>query len=351
MVEANNNTESAHQNLLQNKPLGDSSNRDPKGLQENDDKIASIIESMKKLSIAINGRDTEVVCDSGSECPIISYDIAKELGRASVKTHKNNLTYIMVEANNNTESAHQNLLQNKPLGDSSNRDPKGLQENDDKIASIIESMKKLSIAINGRDTEVVCDSGSECPIISYDIAKELGLEMDKSLLNITDRAVSDIVEQVSGKKIWISLRQLLEIVKPVIKQNIINLIANQGISRRIPCKTKRKCKARKKLIFNDTTSESSSSSESGSDSESDSRTGLNSRICKNKKKSKFSKGKFKKIGKVNKVTVDSSSDTDTGSESDSKNDLSATEIMEIINNAIKAVKIKLKESSPESGSE
>ncbi|RHZ85039.1 hypothetical protein Glove_73g25 [Diversispora epigaea] len=145
----------------------------------------------------------------------------------------------MVEANNNTESAHQNLLQNKPLGDSSNRDPKGLQENDDKIASIIESMKKLSIAIN------------ECPIISYDIAKELGLEMDKSLSNITDRAVSDIVEQVS---------------------------ANQGISRRIPCKTKRKCKARKKLIFNDTTSESSSSSESGSDSESDSRTGLNSRI-------------------------------------------------------------------------
>ncbi|CAG8579988.1 1171_t:CDS:2 [Diversispora eburnea] len=42
----------------------------------------------------------------------------------------------MVEANNNTESAHQNL-----------------QENDDETASIIESMKKLSIAINGRDTE------------------------------------------------------------------------------------------------------------------------------------------------------------------------------------------------------
>ncbi|CAG8606454.1 8984_t:CDS:2 [Diversispora eburnea] len=44
----------------------------------------------------------------------------------------------MVKANNNIESVYQNLLQS--------HDPKGLQENTDKIVSLIESMKKLSIA-------------------------------------------------------------------------------------------------------------------------------------------------------------------------------------------------------------
>ena len=152
----------------------------------------------------------------------------------------------MTEANSNIGPAHQNL-----------------QENDNKIASLIESVKKLSILINGKDTEVVCDSGSECPIITYDIAKKLGLEINKSLPEITDKVVSDIVKQVSGKKIWISLRQ-----------EIINSIVNQGISQHqhIPCIAKRK-----KPIFstpgtcsaNDTaSSSSSSSSESGSDSES-----------------------------------------------------------------------------------
>jgi hypothetical protein len=63
--------------------------------------------------------------------------------------------------------------------------------------------------------------GSECPIITYEIAKKLGLEINKSLPNTTDKAVSDIVNQVVGKKIWISLRQLLEIVKPEIRQDIM----------------------------------------------------------------------------------------------------------------------------------
>ncbi|CAG8767715.1 18522_t:CDS:2, partial [Acaulospora morrowiae] len=48
-----------------------------------------------------------------------------------------------------------------------------LQENDNITVSLIESVKKLSILINGKDTEVVCDSGSECPIITYEIAKKL----------------------------------------------------------------------------------------------------------------------------------------------------------------------------------
>ncbi|CAG8612396.1 10577_t:CDS:1, partial [Diversispora eburnea] len=60
----------------------------------------------------------------------------------------------MVEANNNTELIHRKLLQNKPLADTSNHDPLGLQEDGDKITSLIESMKKISISVNGRDTEV-----------------------------------------------------------------------------------------------------------------------------------------------------------------------------------------------------
>ncbi|CAG8664453.1 28278_t:CDS:2 [Dentiscutata erythropus] len=41
------------------------------------------------------------------------------------------------------------------------------------------------------------DSCSECPIITYEIVKKLGFEKDKSLPNITDKVVSDIVKQVS----------------------------------------------------------------------------------------------------------------------------------------------------------
>ncbi|CAG8559190.1 2508_t:CDS:2 [Dentiscutata erythropus] len=41
----------------------------------------------------------------------------------------------------------------------------------------------------------VIDSCSECPIITYEIAKKLGFEKDKSLPNITNKVVSDIVKQ------------------------------------------------------------------------------------------------------------------------------------------------------------
>ncbi|CAG8828781.1 3167_t:CDS:1 [Gigaspora margarita] len=111
----------------------------------------------------------------------------------------------MTEADSNIGPAHQNL-----------------QKNDNKIILLIESMKKLSISANGRDTEVVCDSGSKSPII--EIAKKLGLEKDKSSPNneasakayIINNTISDIVKQVSNKKIWISLHQLLAIMKPKI---------------------------------------------------------------------------------------------------------------------------------------
>src|SRR6266542_698640 len=87
--------------------------------------------------------------------------------------------------------------------------------------------------------------------------------------NNTSKLVPKIVKQISHGKISISLRQLLEIVKPEIGLKIIYLIANPDISQRnrTPCKAKIK-----KLIFNDTASETSSSSSSsisssGSDSE------------------------------------------------------------------------------------
>ncbi|CAG8722016.1 16390_t:CDS:2, partial [Dentiscutata heterogama] len=83
----------------------------------------------------------------------------------------------------------------------------------------------------------VINSYSECPIITYEIVKKLGLEKDKSSHNIIDKAVSHIIKQ----------------------QDIINSIMNSDISWQ--CKAKRK-----KTIFNDTASESSSESESGSKS-------------------------------------------------------------------------------------
>jgi len=141
---------------------------------------------------------------------------------------------------------------------------------DNLVKESTKNFKRCLIDVNDEVVEGIVDSGSECPIITYEIAKKLGFVKDKSLPNITDKAVSDIVKQVSGKKIRISLHQLLEIVKPKVRQELINSIANLDIPQRnhTPCKAKRKCKARKKLIFNYTASESSSSSESGSDSES-----------------------------------------------------------------------------------
>ena len=89
------------------------------------------------------------------------------------------------------------------------------------------------------------------------LRKKLGLKINKSLPNITDKVISGIVKQVAGKKIWISLRRLLEIVKPEVQQDIINAIANPDIA-------KQRCKiARKKIIRSD--SSSSSSTESGSE--------------------------------------------------------------------------------------
>ncbi|RHZ80678.1 hypothetical protein Glove_132g30 [Diversispora epigaea] len=81
-----------------------------------------------------------------------------------------------------------------------------------------------------------------------------------------NNVISSIVRQISGKKIQISLRQLLKLVKPEIHQEIINAIA-------IP---KRKCKVpREKSIVNrgsfanGSSSSPSSESESGSGSSSD----------------------------------------------------------------------------------
>ena len=77
--------------------------------------------------------------------------------------------------------------------------------------------------------------------------------------NNTSKLVSKIVRQISHRKISISLRQLLEIVKPEIGLEIINSIANPVIAKK-QCVISVK---KKKCIHN--YSSSSSSTESGSE--------------------------------------------------------------------------------------
>ncbi|RHZ80878.1 hypothetical protein Glove_131g57 [Diversispora epigaea] len=89
----------------------------------------------------------------------------------------------MVEANNNIESVCQNLQENDERS--------SVSLTYDKIASLIESMKKLSIAINDTDTEV------------------LGLEIDEISSRINDMIVIDLTRQVLYKEIRISLCELL----------------------------------------------------------------------------------------------------------------------------------------------
>ncbi|RHZ70955.1 hypothetical protein Glove_264g43 [Diversispora epigaea] len=105
----------------------------------------------------------------------------------------------MTETDNNIESVQQN------------QHDQNLQENNNEIAQAIELLKKILITINGRDTEA---------------AKELGLKIDGP-----SPRIDNIVRQVLGKKIWISLRQLLEIVKTEVQQEIINSISNPDISK------------------------------------------------------------------------------------------------------------------------
>ena len=73
--------------------------------------------------------------------------------------------------------------------------------------------------------------------------------------NNSSKLVSKIVKQISHRRISISLHQLLKIVKPEIRQDIINAIANPDIAKQ------RYKIARKKMILSD----SSSSTESGSE--------------------------------------------------------------------------------------
>ena len=83
------------------------------------------------------------------------------------------------------------------------------------------------------------DSGTNSPTITEEFAQHSGLVMPAPLKineDISPRngntVVSRIIKQVSGKKIQISLRQLLELVKPGIQQDIINLIENPDIARK-----------------------------------------------------------------------------------------------------------------------
>ncbi|RHZ54557.1 hypothetical protein Glove_426g32 [Diversispora epigaea] len=178
----------------------------------------------------------------------------------------------MTENNNNSRDSSKNMCQGTS--------PTIEIDYDEELTNLTQrQLKSHLVNINGKDIECILDSGGQCPVITCEKAKEVGLEIDSVKLHkraprikgtilknhITDRAISGIVKQVSSKKIQISIRQLLKIVKPEIRQEIVNSIAIPDISRRkhTSCKVKRK-----KKIFNDTASESPSTSESEQDSES-----------------------------------------------------------------------------------
>ena len=137
---------------------------------------------------------------------------------------------------------------------------------DNPVEESIKNFKRCLIDVNDEVVEGIVDSGSKYPIITYEVAEKFGFIKDKSLPNISDKVVSDIVKQVAGKKIWISLRQLLKIVKPEVQQEIINSITNPDIA-------KQRCKiARKKIILSDSSSSTESGSEYSSIDESEIRT-------------------------------------------------------------------------------
>ncbi|CAG8574567.1 16565_t:CDS:2 [Acaulospora colombiana] len=140
---------------------------------------------------------------------------------------------------------------------------------DNPVEEFIKNFKRCLIDVNDEVVEGIVDSGSKCPIITYEVAKKFGFIKDKSLPNVINEVVYDIVKQVSGKK-------NLDLSSPItgdseteIQQDIINSITNSDISRRnhTPSEVKRK-----KRFLNNTASESSSSSSSSSgfDSESSS---------------------------------------------------------------------------------
>ncbi|RHZ48894.1 hypothetical protein Glove_537g3 [Diversispora epigaea] len=145
-----------------------------------------------------------------------------------------------------------------------------MAEVNNKIELIQELCKKIKT--------IVINSDSECPTISYEGAKTLGLEIDKRSSNTTDKVVSRIIKQVSGKKIQISLCQLLEIVKPEIGLEIIDLIANPNIAR------VQRCKVKKKSVLNYPSSSFSSESGSGLEFESDSNNEMATYITRAKKR-------------------------------------------------------------------
>src|SRR6185312_4049982 len=109
-------------------------------------------------------------------------------------------------------------------------------------------------------TKPIIDSGTNWSTLTEKLAKKLEVEIignsHESQNNY--RVVSSIVKQVAGKKIWISIYRLLEIVKPEVRQELINSIVNPDISRRNRTPSKAK---RQKRFLNNTASLSSSSSE------------------------------------------------------------------------------------------
>ncbi|CAG8499031.1 2171_t:CDS:1 [Acaulospora colombiana] len=110
--------------------------------------------------------------------------------------------------------------------------------NDNRVEGSIKNFNQCSIDINGEVVEGIADPDSEFSVITYEEAKEPGLEIDEVSSRIDDINGMDLTRQVLDKEIQIYLRELLEIIKPEIRQNIINFIADPNTikKRKIPRK-------------------------------------------------------------------------------------------------------------------
>ena len=119
---------------------------------------------------------------------------------------------------------------------------------------------------------IVKDNISKADMTNAILSQELRECIETVTKSLTEKqntieVISSIRRQVLDKKIRISLHQLLEIVKPEIRQDIINAIANTDIAKKqcvISVGSKSHCSAikKKKRIHNYSLSSSSTESDS-----------------------------------------------------------------------------------------
>ena len=116
----------------------------------------------------------------------------------------------MTEDNNNSRDRSKNMYHGTS--------PAIEIDYDEELANLTQrQLKSHVVNINGKDIESTLDSDANWSTITEEFAKQMGWKNNKDTLSQnTNRTISSIVKQVSSKTIQISIRQLLNIVKPEI---------------------------------------------------------------------------------------------------------------------------------------